>query len=137
MLLYAQVTQADRASKHNVLLLTERLDPLPRAGGRPNGQTGSSVTHDIFGVGRFSQKDEPQFSRTGIESVLTALLLPLNLPLSVLAVELLPTNGPFDRPTGGAAEPPQDPQGLGPLDNNLGQQRILRTSPLIAVPPIW
>jgi hypothetical protein len=135
-LLYVQVVQVDGESKRNVLLLTERLDPLPEQLVDPNGGTGSSVTRDIFGVGRFSQKDEPQFSRTGIESVLTSLLLPLNSPLSVLAVELLPTNGPFDRPTGGGAEPPQDPQGLGPLDDNLGQQRILRTSPLIAVPPI-
>jgi len=28
------------------------------------------------------------------------------------------------------------PQGFGPLDDKLGFERILRTSPLIAVPPI-
>jgi hypothetical protein len=137
-LLYAQVTQADGASQRNVLLLTERLDPLPDQVVDPNGRTGPSVTRDVYGVGFFSQKDDKTLGKTGIETVLNSLLLPLNSPLSVLAVELLPTNGPFDRPVegpGGPA-PAQDPQGIGPLDNNLGGQRILRTSPLIAVPPI-
>jgi hypothetical protein len=133
-LLYAQVTQADGAAQRNVLLLTERLDPLLRQITNPNGQTGPSVTRDVYGVGVFSQQDDKSTGKTGIETVLNALLLPLNSPLSVLAVELLPTNGPFDRPGGLTA--PGDPQGLGPLDNNLGFQRILRTSPLIAVPAI-
>jgi hypothetical protein len=133
-LLYAQVTQADGASQRNVLLLTERLDPLLSQITNPNGQTGPSVTRDVYGVGVFSQQDDKSTGKTGIETVLNALLLPLNSPMSVLAVELLPTNGPFDRPGGLTA--PGDPQGLGPLDNNLGFQRILRTSPLIAVPAI-
>jgi hypothetical protein len=138
VLLYAQVMQADGASRRNVLLLTERLDPLPDQLVDANLRTGPVVTRDIYGTGLFSQKDDPNLGKTGIETVLTTLLLPLNSPLSVLAVELLPTNGPFDRPvTGpGGPAPPQDPQGIGPLDNNLGDQRILRTSALIAVPPI-
>jgi hypothetical protein len=135
-LLYAQVTQADGASQRNVLLLTERLDPLPDQLVDPNGRTGPSVTRDVYGVGVFSQKDDPKLGKTGIETVLNALLLPRNSPLSVLAVELLPSNGPFDRPVNEPGVPPQDPQGVGPLDNNLGSQRILRTSPLTAVPPI-
>src|SRR5262249_16471790 len=97
-LLYAQVTQADGASERNVLLLTERLDPLPGQPVDPNGQTGPSVTRDVFGAGLFSQQDDAKLGKTGIETVLNALLLPLNSPLSVLAVELLPTNGRFDRP---------------------------------------
>jgi hypothetical protein len=135
-LLYAQVTQADGASQRNVLLLTERLDPLPGQLVDANGQTGPSVTRDVYGSGLFSQKDDPKFGKTGIETVLNALLLPLNSPLSVLAVELLPSNGPFDRPVNQPGAPASDPQGLGPLDNHLGNQRILRTSPLIAVPPV-
>jgi hypothetical protein len=50
--------------------------------------------------------------------------------------ELLPTNVPFGRPPEGPSGAPQDPQGSAPLDDNLGDQGILRTSPLIAVPPI-
>jgi hypothetical protein len=137
-LLYTQVTQADGASRRNVLLLTERLDPLLDQIVDPNGQTGPSVTRDVYGVGLFSQKDDPTLGKTGIETVLGNLVLPLTSPLSVLAVELLPTNGPFDRPVVGPGGPvhAQDPQGVGPLDNNLGKQRILRISPLMAVPPI-
>lgn len=136
VLLYAQVTQADGASRRNILLLTERADPLQEQVVDPNGATGPSVTRDVYGVALFSQKDDQALGKTGIETALNSLLLPLNSPLSLLAVELLPTNGPFDRPTGGVVAPPQDPQGIGPLDNFLGNQRILRTSPLVAVPPI-
>jgi hypothetical protein len=137
-LLYAQVTQADGGSQRNVLLLTERLDALPEQLVDPNGRTGPSVTRDVYGVAFFSQKDDQTLGKTGIETVLNSLLLPLNSPLSVLAVELLPTNGCFDRPVvgpGGPA-PAQDPQGIGPLDKDLGNQRILRTSPLVVVPRI-
>ena len=137
-LLYAQVTQADGASQRNVLLLTEQLHPLPDQTVDPNGQTGPSVTRDVYGVGLFNQKDDPKIMKTGIETVLNTLLLPLASPLSMLAVELLPTNGPFVRPP--PTQPPQpqefDPQGFGPLDDKLGFERILRASPLIAVPPI-
>ncbi len=129
VLLYAQVTQADGASQRNVLLLTERADPPPRP--RDEAPIG-----DVYGVALFSQQDEPKTGRTGIETVLSKLSLPLTSPLSVLAVELLPTNGAFDRPVGVTGTAQQDPQGIGPLDDNLGQQRILRTSPLTAVPPI-
>jgi hypothetical protein len=135
VLLYAQVTQADGASQRNVLLLTERADPPPPALGT-NLLLDSITTRDVYGVAIFSQQDDPKTGRTGIDTVLNNPLLPLTSPLSALAVELLPTNGAFDRPTGGTTPAPQDPQGVGPLDNNLGQQRILRTSPLTPVPPI-
>lgn len=135
MLLYAQVTQADGASQRNVLLLTERADPPPPALGT-NLLLDSITTRDVYGVALFSQKDDPKTGRTGLETVLNNLLLPLNSALSVLAVELLPTNGAFDRPVNVTSPAPQDPQGVGPLDDNLGQQRILRTSPLTPVPPI-
>jgi hypothetical protein len=138
VLLYAQVTQADGASQRNVLLLTERADPLPDQLPDPNGGTGPSVTRDVSGVAVFSQKDDLTIlNEIGIETALSNLLLPLNSPLSVLAVELLPSNGGFDRPTvDPASGTPQDPQGIGPLDISLGKQRILRTSPLTAVPGI-
>jgi hypothetical protein len=50
-----------------------------------------------------------------IRSILDAFSLPVDSRLSVLAVELLPE-----------AEPPSDPLGA-----NLGEVRILRTSPLV------
>ena len=134
VLLYAQVVRADGASRRNVLLLTERADPPPPALGT-NLLLDSITTRDVYGVALFSQEDDSKTGRTGIETVLNKLLLPLNSPLSVLAVELLPTNGGFDRPVDVAGAAPQDPQGVGPLDDNLGQQRILRTSPLTTVPP--
>jgi hypothetical protein len=137
VLLYAQVTQADGASQRNVLLLTERADPPPQQTFQPfaPNQPGPGVPRDVYGVAIFSQKDDSKTGKTGIETILNDLLLPLNSPLSVLAVELLPTNGSFDRPVVGPAAA-QDPQGIGPLDDNLGKQRILRTSPLTPVPPI-
>jgi hypothetical protein len=128
VLLYAQVAQADGASQRNVLLLTERADP-PRL-------LRQAPVADMYGVALFSQQDDPATGRTGIETVLSDLALPLTCPLSVLAVELLPTNGQFDRLTGGDAPGQQDPQGSGPLDDSLGQQRILRASLLTAVPAI-
>jgi hypothetical protein len=60
------------------------------------------------------------FSRSSIEAILAALALPATSPLSVVFVETLPELGQFDDPLGG----------------DLGNVRILRTSPLTAVPPI-
>ena len=56
-----------------------------------------------------------------IEAWLEALGLPHNSPLSVLAVELLPE--------------PESPF-MDPLGKDLGQIRVLRTSPLTPVPAI-
>ena len=127
MLLYAQVTQADGASQRNVLLLTEEANPLPDQLPDPNHRTGPSVTRDVYGISSFSEKDDRVAGKIGIETALANLLLPLNAPLSILAVELLPTNAPIEGT-------PRDPQGKGPLGDALGQQRILRTSPLTPVP---
>lgn len=56
--------------------------------------------------------------RNEIEAALSAAGLPEDMPLSALAVELLPEpNGSFSDPLGG----------------DLGEVRILRTSPLAAV----
>ncbi len=60
------------------------------------------------------------WNRATIESILASLALPANASLSVLAVELLPE-----------LSPPSDP-----LLSNLGQARILRTSPLTPVPTV-
>ena len=110
VMLYAQVTRADAAATRNVLLLHKEAPPV---------YSGKELTEghpqrDIFGVAEFGQAAE-------IDSALKQLSLPLNSPLSVLAVELLP----------GGTDEPRDPVG-----SNLGDQRILRTSPLTKVAAI-
>ena len=119
-MLYAQVLQADGASWRNILLThalgstefeNRRVDARPRA------------THG--------------FLQTDIEARLVLLGLPRTSPLSVLAVELLP--GPLNVNEGPGLPPrhPTDTERLeDPLGANLGMRRILRTSPLTAVPAI-
>lgn len=102
--LYAQVRQADGVSNRNVQLATRRL-ALPRR--RPERAPGLAVE----GVTRWT-RDE-------IRAALDDLGLRHDSALSVLAVELLPEpNGVFADPLGG----------------DLGNVRVLRTSPLSAVP---
>jgi hypothetical protein len=121
-MLYAQVLQADAASYRNVLLhhLPGRLLPLPDRVLKLNPQHGP--TRDPRGRGIFAQKE--------ILTRLQLLGLPETTSLSVLAVEILPgpLNGPKFSPNDHVAVD-EDPVGA-----NLGQRRILRTSPLTAVP---
>jgi hypothetical protein len=63
---------------------------------------------------------QKSWRRSDIERLLAALALPPNAPLSVLVVEMLPDLGGLADPVGG----------------DLGQVRILRTSPLTAVPGV-
>lgn len=107
VLLYAQVMQADGASRRNVLL--DRR-PAPEPERLAAFETGSGLR----GIGLAT------WNRATIDSLLASLALPANAPLSVLAVELLPE-----------LSPPPDP-----LHSNLGETRILRTSPLTPVPAI-
>ena len=104
-LLYAQVTQADGASRRNVLL--DRLllsfnegDPEFPPLGRGMGLK--------------------TWLRSDVQRILAALALPANAPLSVLVVEMQPDLGGLADPVGG----------------DLGHVRILRTSPLTAVPGV-
>jgi hypothetical protein len=130
-MLYAQVLQADSASHRNVLLhhlpgKTLRL----RTRGQPanlNPQHGSA-RDPLAGI---------LFPEKVIEARLHLLNLPRTTSLSVLAVEVLP--GPLNFPANlknpageeAAAGTQEDPVGA-----NLGLRRILRTSPLTAVPAI-
>ncbi len=59
------------------------------------------------------------FTNDEVETVLKSYTLPVTSPLSVLAVELLPA--------------PDGPDLVDPLGAQLGNQRILRTSPLVKV----
>jgi hypothetical protein len=104
-LLYAQVMQMDGASWRNVLLL--------RAFGDTQGDHEVQDRRLAPAIMKF-QQDE-------ILQRLRRLGLPLDSPLSVIAVETLPE--------------PDSPYG-DPLGQDLGQVRILRTSPLTAVPEI-
>ncbi|WP_207483545.1 hypothetical protein [Arenibaculum pallidiluteum] len=105
-LLYAQVRRADGADWRNVLIGRTRLD-------YPREARGGDTGHEPHGVGRWD--------REAVEAWLDILGLPRNAPLSVLALELLPEPGsPF----------------ADPLGADLGQVRVLRTSPLTPVPPI-
>jgi len=104
-LLYAQVLQANGQSWRNVLLLRARGDTRQ-----------DPDTQDI----RLSPAIM-EFTQDAIISRLRLLGLPLNAPLSVVTIELLP--GPYS--------PFNDPVG-----KDLGQVRFLRTSPLTAVPEI-
>lgn len=108
MLLYAQVTQADGIDHRNVLL-SRKPGPIQEKWFR--GQFSISA----MGVPGYSYWDESE-----LEALLSSLGLPLDSPLSVLAVEVLPELG----------------RRSDPLGSNLGYVRILRTSPLAAVPSI-
>jgi hypothetical protein len=128
-LLYAQVLQADGASYRNVLLDRRQGHPAPQpkqSGAALNAQHGANL--GPIATTDFVQKD--------VEARLAVIRLPATAALSVLAVEVLP--GPVPIPSSGVfapgaapAGPSEDPLGLG-----LGTRRILRTSPLTAVPAI-
>lgn len=128
-MLYTQVLQADGASYRNILL-THAPGVLLRAARRHQARNTS------HGSGR-----EPRaghgFAQKDIEASLALLGLPRTSPLSVLAVELLP--GPLTvRESAGHAPstPSQEERAEDPLGTNLGLRRIMRTSPLTAVPAI-
>lgn len=97
---------ADGQAHRNVLLSHQPAPPIQLPERFVHGPT-----RDIFGYAFFDENE--------IQAILGELALPLDSPLSVLAVELLP---------GGTSEP-QDP-----LGSDLGRVRILRTSPLTPVP---
>ena len=101
--LYARVMQADGSTKRNIQIDLRRL-AFPR---RPRTRSKTLfVEGEVFCTG------------DDIRAALLAAGLPESSPISVLAVELLPEpNGSFADPLGG----------------DLGQVRILRTSPLAGV----
>ncbi|MCA1581627.1 MAG: hypothetical protein LC796_09615 [Acidobacteria bacterium] len=147
VLLYAQVTQADGATSRNVLLA--RAPAAPRVQREVTGAARAPETRDVTGVAQFQEKE--------IEQRLAELALPIDSPLSVVAVELLPGDHLIqgsvelgdrqlfytvdlpDIPAGGAAGylagygPPSDP--LGAELGGMGSRRILRCSPLTPVAP--
>ena len=83
-----------------------------------------------------------------VELLLANLGLPLGSPLSVLVVETLPQitslreavsnqDSPFVAQTSFmVSQPPEDVRGPSPVSDELGHHRLLRTSPLVEVPPV-
>jgi hypothetical protein len=112
-LLYAQVQQVDGQSWRNVLLARAHGSPV-----RPDGNLDDPRRSPAL----------MRFSQDAILSTLRGLGLPLDAPLSVIAIELLPE-------TSNLPGVP-DPVVAEPLGAGLGQVRILRTSTLTPVPEI-
>jgi hypothetical protein len=105
-LLYVQAQLADTSDWRNVLICRARL-------GLSDRDVRERPGAPLHVVGYWDQYE--------IEAWLDALGLPHSSPLSVLAVELLPE--------------PESPF-TDPLGKELGQVRVLRTSPLTPVPAI-
>lgn len=102
--LYVQVHQADKATLRNIQLDVRR---------------GYTPEQRRIGRGRPRERmAEVRWTDSELRSLLAALGLDERAPLSVLAVELLP------EPNGGFREP---------LGGDLGDVRILRTSPLAPI----
>jgi len=115
-LLYAQVREASGQSSRNVLLRRAR---------------GESPKAPSDGSTRYSSADI-DFDRTNI--LLRELGLATDSPMSVLAVELLPS--PLVIQPILVAIGDRNNRYADPLGANLGQVRILRSSPLVPVPAI-
>ena len=107
VVLYAQVAQADASIWRNIQINLRKLQPVRR---QKVDKGATSAPRLLEGETRWSGGD--------VRAALHNAGLPEDAPISALAIELLPEpNGSFDDPLGG----------------DLGQVRILRTSPLSAV----
>jgi hypothetical protein len=138
-LLYAQVTQADGSQHRNILLTrtlaTPDFDMDPQRGELlPN-------TRDVFGVGEFTQ--------SAVEQALADRALPLDAPLSVIAVELLPgdhlvqLSRPLSVPPGIAVGEQESlyfivdtPDGSGFANQNLGARLAFAANAVRADDPL-
>lgn len=109
-MLYAQVRQADGRTWRNVLLNHRHAETVGTA---ENERAEMTVrpSRDVFGHAAFNDDE--------IQVCLKNLSLAPESPLSVLAVELLPSRGDEIRDE---------------MGENVGEVRIMRTSPLTAVP---
>jgi hypothetical protein len=112
--LYVQIYQADGASRRNIQLDVRPIRLLSR-------DEATSLQLPVYSDPAGMQRQTVGFAwwaETELTARLNSLGLPADSPLSVLAVEVLPEpNTPF----------------ADPLGSQLGEVRILRTSPLSAV----
>ncbi|WP_433359123.1 hypothetical protein [Streptosporangium sp. CA-115845] len=103
VVLYGRVVQADGSTKRNIQIALNRGRPLRERPGRTVPLTVQA---------------EVRWSADEVKAALDLAGLPGDTPITALAVELLPEpNGNFGDPLGG----------------DLGQVRVLRTSPLVSV----
>jgi hypothetical protein len=142
VMLYAQVMQIDGQSWRNILLTHRVLVPeIPEQNLGEFFVRPTPRTRDLIGTTVFSEKH--------VESILSQLRLSKLTELSVLAVELLPGDdlGKSDSRRRGNLRSQElqteyssvavaDPTGNDALGSDLGNRRILRTSPLTPVPAI-
>jgi hypothetical protein len=119
-LVYAQARQADDSGYRNVLLAHRGATPV------------RDQERVDFGQAFFAQQE--------VLDALTALGLPVNSNLSVLAVEFYPPGGMTGaeyNPRFAYEEHGQPPEGIDPFAPEVfGRRRILRTSPLVPVQPV-
>jgi hypothetical protein len=137
-MLYAQVKQADAKQNRNILLSEVRLqyvDPLSQLRNRAAGflldQWQLLKTAINFPV----NLDAPsagagQWTEDEIMQLLAEFNLAHDTGLSILAVEMMPRYDQYIFKGKSTSE------SVRPLSRELGQYRILRTSPLVAAPEI-
>jgi hypothetical protein len=156
-LLYAQVRQADGQDWRNILLDDRRLTLIPRVIGRFDRATGLSLQLGAFQNRDATARGSTRWKQDEVVAFLDELGLPHDSPLSVLCVEMMPTLEALVRPADDvrraagvdlAAAMLSERSGTGissaamgesavrPLSDGLGHYRILRTSPLTAVPAV-
>ena len=135
-MLYAQVLQADGLQRRNVLLAEARLDLVKvrdldvraflarRLDMDARAANSLTVNVDAPAVGAFT------WTETDIRHLLELFHLAVDTPVSVLAVEMMPRYDRYIILGEGVSD------GVRPLSRDLGQYRILRTSPLVAAPEV-
>jgi len=136
-MLYAQVLQADGIQHRNILLTEARLDLVKvehldvrtflarRLDMDIRASNSMLVNIDAPAVGAFTWTEKE------IRRLLELFNLSIDTPLSVLAVEMMPR---YDQYIIQGEEGVND--AVQPLSRDLGQYRILRTSPLVAAPEV-
>jgi hypothetical protein len=136
-MLYAQVSQADRAQNRNLLLAEKRLDEdnqreqynvpsflAERSDKEIREFNALPITLDGPAIAT------AQWAEDEIQALLSEFGLSADTGLSVMAVELMPRYDRFVLLGPAADDSPM------PLSRDLGKYRILRTSRLMAVPEI-
>jgi hypothetical protein len=159
-LLYAQVRQADGQDWRNVLLDDRQLLLVPK----PSGLV-TDIAEWTTATGALQNRDAPAMGATlwrsgEIDAFLRSLGLPIDAPISVLCVEMMPTlealhgrrSATFDLAVtemdlasavfteragrGAAGSTTAVAEHPRPLSDALGHYRILRTSPLTPAPGV-
>jgi hypothetical protein len=143
-MLYAQAMQADGASQRNILLGHVAGVPLGQrtaaagvsSAGVPSAGVPSAGVSSAGGPRAYRE-----FPHKEVIAWLNLLGLAQTSSLSVLAVELLPFGVVQTRTDAGPATAPAEAAeaaapAADPVGTDLGSQRILRTSPLTALPAI-